>query len=62
MILDELREIHSADVRLPTTDGRELRVRCVVKPEPAQALLLDRLGLKLPRRLRLASAIPTSQT
>jgi transposase len=61
MILDELREIHSADVLLPTTDGRQLRVRCVVKPEPAQALLLERLGLKLPRRLRLDAAIPASQ-
>lgn len=61
MILDELREIQSADVVLPTTDGRQVRVRCVVKPEPAQALLLERLGLKLPRRLRLDNAIPIAQ-
>jgi len=61
MILDELREIQSADVVLPTTDGRQVRVRCVVKPEPAQALLLERLGLKLPRRLRLDTAIPSAQ-
>lgn len=52
-VLDELRRIQSADVVLPTTDGRELRLRCVVRPEPAQALLLDRLGLRLPQRLRL---------
>jgi hypothetical protein len=26
--------------------------RCVVRPDRAQALLLDRLGLKLPERLR----------
>ena len=58
MILDELREIHSADVVLPTTDGRVLKVRCVVKPEPAQALLLERLGIKLPRRLRMHTAVP----
>jgi transposase len=61
MILDELREIQSADVVLPTTDGRQVRVRCVVKPEPAQALLLERLGLKLPRRLRLDNTIPNAQ-
>ena len=51
-ILDELRRIQSTDVVLPTADGRELRVRCVVRPDAAQAALLDRLGLELPERLR----------
>jgi transposase len=53
-ILEELGRIQSADVVLPLADappGRELRIRCVVRPEPAQAILIDRLGLKLPRRL-----------
>ena len=50
-ILDELAQVQSADVMLPTTDGRELRVRCVVRPNEAQAQLLDRLGIELPRRL-----------
>jgi hypothetical protein len=36
-ILEELRRIQSTDVVLPTTDGRELRLRCVVRPDPAQA-------------------------
>lgn len=52
-ILEELRRIQSTDVVLPTTDGRELRLRCVVRPDPAQAALLDRLGLDLPQRLRI---------
>ncbi len=52
-ILEELHRIQSTDVVLPTTDGRELRLRCVVRPEPAQAHLLGRLGLDLPDRLRL---------
>ncbi|MDP3767727.1 MAG: IS1634 family transposase, partial [Dehalococcoidia bacterium] len=43
-ILDELRRIQSTDVVLPATDGRELRLRCVVRPDAAQAALLDRLG------------------
>lgn len=60
-ILDELGAIQTADVVLPTTDGKNLRVRCVVKPEPAQALLLERLGLKLPRRLKLGAAVPIVQ-
>jgi len=51
-LLEELRTIQSADVVLPTTDGRELRLRCVVRPEKSLKHLLDRLGLELPQRLR----------
>ena len=50
-VLAELAQIQSVDVVLPTTDARELRLRCVVKPEAPQALLLERLGVRLPRRL-----------
>ena len=58
-ILDELRRIQSADVVLPLADDprRNLRIRCVVRPEKAQALLLDRLGLRLPERLRPPPAV-----
>ncbi len=52
-ILEELQRIHSTDVVLPAEDGRELRLRCVVRPDAAQAALLDRLGLDLPQRLRV---------
>jgi transposase len=51
-LLEELAQIQSADVVLQAVDGRELRVRCVVRPGPSQALLLARLGLELPKRLR----------
>jgi transposase len=53
-ILTELSRVHSADVVLPLADGskRELRIRCVVRPEREQQLLLQRLGLTLPERLR----------
>lgn len=56
-ILDELAAIQSTDVILPLADGpdRELRLRCVVRPDKAQAALLDRLGLRLPHRLRTPS-------
>jgi hypothetical protein len=47
------RRIQSTDVILPTVEGRNLRLRCVVRPEPAQAHLLARLGLDLPERLRI---------
>jgi len=56
-ILEELRRIQSTDVVLPTEDGRELRLRCVVRPDAAQAALLDRLGLELPERLRVARGL-----
>jgi transposase len=54
-ILDELAAIQSTDVVLPTATlpERELRLRCVVRPDRAQAALLQRLGLSLPERLRM---------
>ena len=53
-ILDELGRIQSTDLVLPLAEDprRKLRIRCVVRPDQAQALLLDRLGLRLPERLR----------
>lgn len=62
-ILTELSRIHSADIVLPLADGskRELRLRCVVRPEREQQILLQRLGLSLPQRLSLKSpnVVPT---
>jgi transposase len=51
-VLEEMRRIQSVDVVLPLDDGRRMTLRCVVRPDKAQAALLDRLGLELPRRLR----------
>jgi len=58
-ILEEIGRIQSTDVVLPLADrpGRELRIRCVVRPDKAQAMLLDRLGLRLPERLRAPSHV-----
>jgi hypothetical protein len=44
-------------VVLPTTDGRVVRFRCVVRPDRAQTILLHHLGLELPQRLRIPKAI-----
>ena len=61
-VLAEFHRIQSTDVVLPTTDGRELRLRCVVRPDPEQAALLDRLGLELPQRLRIRpELVPLAQ-
>jgi hypothetical protein len=35
-------------------ESRGIRLRCVTQPDPAQAALLDRLGIILPKRMRLA--------
>lgn len=57
-ILTEFSRIQSADIALPLADGskRELRLRCVVRPDREQELLLQRLGLSLPQRLRPPAA------
>jgi transposase len=57
-ILQELADIQSTDIVLPTATvpQRELRLRCVVRPDRAQATLLERLGLRLPERLRMQFA------
>jgi transposase len=58
-VLEELARIQSTDVVLPLADNSrgEMRLRCVVRPDKAQAALLDRLGLTLPQRLRPPMAI-----
>jgi len=53
-ILEELARIQSQDVVLPTAAHSQIRLRCVTQPDPAQAILLDRLGITLPKRMRLA--------
>ena len=53
-ILEELARIQAHDVVLPTTTHGQIRLRCVTQPDPAQAALLDRLGIVLPRRMRFA--------
>jgi transposase len=54
IILEELKRIQSQDVVLPTATHGQIRLRCVTQPDPAQAALLNRLGIALPKRMRLA--------
>jgi len=46
-----LSTLQSADIVLPTTDGREIRLRRITEPTPAQKSLLQQLGISLPDRL-----------
>jgi transposase len=52
-ILEELTRIQSHDVVLPTATHGQIHLRCVTQPDPAQAALLDRLGIVLPKRMRI---------
>jgi transposase len=56
-VLESLSQIKSGDVTLRArrqTCGaeRQITLRCVTEPDEAQSVLLHRLGLTLPRRLR----------
>ena len=55
-LVAELAKVKSGDVVLPAQTSarhrRTLRLRCVTEPDAAQKVLLARLGVDLPRRLR----------
>ena len=49
-LLEELAEVRSLDIILPTKAGRPIRLRTVSKPEKHLAILLQRLSLPLPNQ------------
>ncbi len=49
-LLEEMAEVRSLDVVLPTGQGTELRLRTVSKPEQRLAILLQKLDLPLPNK------------
>jgi transposase len=52
-VLEEIKRIHCHDVCLPTTTHGEIKLRCLTQPDDLQSMLLDRLGITLPKRLRI---------
>jgi transposase len=50
-----LSTLQSADIVLPTTDGREIRLRRITEPTAEQKSLLHQLCLSLPERLKSLS-------
>jgi transposase len=52
--LELLATLHSADIVLPTTDGREIRLRRITEPTSDQKQLLQQLRIPLPDPLRFA--------
>lgn len=51
VILRELSRIQIGDIHLPTTDGRQLVLRRVARPEGEAKRILTALGLEIPERL-----------
>lgn len=47
-----LSTLQSADIVLPTTEGREIRLRRITEPTAEQRSLLQQLGLSLPAQLQ----------
>ncbi len=52
-VLEELGKITMVDVVLPTRTGVDIRRRCVASPTEHQAILLHRLGLRLPQQKKV---------
>jgi len=49
-VLEEIGRINLVDVVLPTKSGIDIRRRCVTQPTEHQAILLQRMGLCIPRQ------------
>jgi transposase len=49
-VIEKFKTIQMVDVKLPTTDGRELTLSRYTQPEPEQRMLLEQLRLDLPRQ------------
>jgi transposase len=61
-LVEEMAKIKSGDVVLPAYSPRggaerHVRLRCVTEPDDGQRVLLKRMGLDLPRRLRRVDEI-----
>jgi transposase len=49
-LLEQMAEVRSLDIVLPTGTGTEIRLRTVSRPETHLAILLQKLGLPLPNK------------
>ena len=59
-LLEELREIKSLDVLLPSRDNKTIRLRVVSTAPPGLKILLQRLKLPLPGRPKVVeNVVPT---
>jgi transposase len=52
-VLDEIAQIKAVDVVMPTKQRQVIRNRCIAQPTKSQAILLQRLQLHLPQRMKI---------
>ncbi|MBI2861643.1 MAG: IS1634 family transposase [Chloroflexi bacterium] len=52
-VFDEIGQIKVVDVVMPTKAGAAIRKRCIAQPTKPQEVLLQRLQLQLPQRMRI---------
>jgi transposase len=52
-VFDEIAQLKVVDVVMPTKAGVAIRKRCIAQPTKPQAVLLQRLQLSLPQRMRI---------
>jgi transposase len=52
-VFDEIKQIKAVDVVMLTKKGLEIRKRCISRPDKAQSILLQRLQMHLPQRLKI---------
>ena len=50
-VIEEFDRIKTNDVILPTSQGRDVRIRCVTQTDESQRILWSRLGIRIPTRL-----------
>jgi transposase len=52
-VFDEIARIKVVDIVIYTKQGIEIRKRCIAQPDKAQLILLQKLNLHLPQRLKI---------
>lgn len=52
-VFDEIAQIKVVDVVMPTKQGPVITKRCIAQPTKAQAILLQKLRLHLPQRMKI---------
>jgi transposase len=52
-VFDEIAQIKVVDVVIPTKQGVTIRKRCIAQPTKAQSVLLQKLQLCLPQRMKI---------
>jgi transposase len=52
-VFDEIARIKVVDIVIYTRHGIEIRKRCIAQPDKAQLILLQKLNLHLPQRLKI---------